>query len=60
MTKSALLVCAPKPLSGRAMNVPRSRDGIMPEKPGIGWPWYGGVTPLAGAANWPETGPGCR
>ena len=22
-------------------------DGIIPEKPGIGWPSYGGVTPLS-------------
>ena len=46
----------PKPLSGIAQKV-------LPlifrtaEKPGIGWPGNGGVTPLFGATAAPEGGP---
>ena len=38
MMKSALLPCAPKPLSGSAMYSPGVSAGIIPEKPGIGCP----------------------
>src|SRR5215207_5182833 len=62
--KSAELVLAPKPLSGIASSRRPDRSsgvaGITAEKPGIGWPGNGGVTPLTGVAgSWvPETGPG--
>ena len=42
MTKSALLPCVPKPLSGSAMKLPGVADGIIPENPGIGWALVGG------------------
>jgi hypothetical protein len=34
------------------------RTGIIPEKPGIGCPSYGGVTPLLAPENCPAMGPG--
>jgi hypothetical protein len=45
------LVCAPKPLSGSPKKRPGMSEGIIPEKPGMGCPWYGGVTPLFGVVN---------
>jgi hypothetical protein len=50
---------APNPLSGIAQNVP-SPLSIIPENPGITWPAYGGVRPLAGVEAAPEGGPGAR
>jgi len=44
-------------LSGIAKNSPCPASSTA-EKPGMGWPGNGGVTPLSPVMNAPEGGPG--